>query len=74
MERYHTIGYPIEYHHRSNRHGFKAGALQEGLKMNSFTNLLSAFCWRGGELLLDRRLRLRERLCVPGRDALTSKM
>jgi len=21
VERYHTIGYPIEYHHRSNRHG-----------------------------------------------------
>jgi cellulose synthase/poly-beta-1,6-N-acetylglucosamine synthase-like glycosyltransferase len=32
VERYRTIGYPIEYHHRSNRHGFKAGALQEGLK------------------------------------------
>ena len=31
VERYRTIGYPIEYHHRSNRHGFKAGALQEGL-------------------------------------------
>ncbi|MCZ2078062.1 MAG: glycosyltransferase family 2 protein [Bryobacterales bacterium] len=25
-------GYPIEYHHRENREGFKAGALQEGLK------------------------------------------
>lgn len=25
-------GHPIEYHHRTNRHGFKAGALQEGLK------------------------------------------
>ena len=32
VERFHNIGYPIEYHHRSNRHGFKAGALQEGLK------------------------------------------
>jgi cellulose synthase/poly-beta-1,6-N-acetylglucosamine synthase-like glycosyltransferase len=32
VERYHNMGYPIEYHHRSNRHGFKAGALQEGLK------------------------------------------
>ncbi len=32
VERYRNIGYPIEYHHRSNRHGFKAGALQEGLK------------------------------------------
>ena len=31
-ERYRTLGYPIEYHHRTNRHGFKAGALQEGLK------------------------------------------
>jgi cellulose synthase/poly-beta-1,6-N-acetylglucosamine synthase-like glycosyltransferase len=32
VERYRTMGYPIEYHHRTNRHGFKAGALQEGLK------------------------------------------
>jgi len=31
-ERYATIGHPIEYIHRTNRHGFKAGALQEGLK------------------------------------------
>jgi len=31
-ERYQALGYPIEYHHRSNRHGYKAGALQEGLK------------------------------------------
>ncbi len=27
-----AAGYPIEYHHRTNRHGYKAGALQEGLK------------------------------------------
>jgi cellulose synthase/poly-beta-1,6-N-acetylglucosamine synthase-like glycosyltransferase len=32
VERYRNIGYPIEYRHRSNRHGFKAGALQEGLE------------------------------------------
>src|SRR5271157_4467802 len=32
VERYRTIGYPIEYHHRGNRHGYKAGALQEGLE------------------------------------------
>jgi cellulose synthase/poly-beta-1,6-N-acetylglucosamine synthase-like glycosyltransferase len=32
VERYRTLGHPIEYHHRTNRHGFKAGALQEGLK------------------------------------------
>ncbi len=32
VERYQAVGYPIEYHHRSNREGFKAGALQEGLK------------------------------------------
>ncbi|MEO8371420.1 MAG: glycosyltransferase [Candidatus Solibacter sp.] len=32
VERYRTLGYPIEYHHRTNRHGYKAGALQEGLK------------------------------------------
>jgi cellulose synthase/poly-beta-1,6-N-acetylglucosamine synthase-like glycosyltransferase len=31
-EKYKNIGYPIEFHHRSNREGFKAGALQEGLK------------------------------------------
>src|SRR3984957_1309875 len=31
-ERYRNMGYPIEYLHRTNRHGFKAGALQEGLK------------------------------------------
>jgi cellulose synthase/poly-beta-1,6-N-acetylglucosamine synthase-like glycosyltransferase len=32
VERYRTMGYPIEYHHRSSRHGYKAGALQEGLE------------------------------------------
>jgi cellulose synthase/poly-beta-1,6-N-acetylglucosamine synthase-like glycosyltransferase len=32
VSRYQALGYPIEYHHRSNREGFKAGALQEGLK------------------------------------------
>jgi cellulose synthase/poly-beta-1,6-N-acetylglucosamine synthase-like glycosyltransferase len=32
VEKYRNIGYPIEYHHRTNRHGFKAGALQEGLE------------------------------------------
>jgi cellulose synthase/poly-beta-1,6-N-acetylglucosamine synthase-like glycosyltransferase len=31
VERYRAQGYPIEYRHRTNRHGFKAGALQEGL-------------------------------------------
>ena len=31
-ERYRNIGHPIEYLHRTNREGFKAGALQEGLK------------------------------------------
>lgn len=29
---YAAQGYPIEYLHRNNRHGYKAGALQEGLK------------------------------------------
>jgi len=29
---YRATGLPIEYLHRTNRHGFKAGALQEGLK------------------------------------------
>jgi len=32
VERYKLLGLPIEYHHRTNREGFKAGALQEGLK------------------------------------------
>src|SRR5438105_1995251 len=32
VQRYHALGFPIEYHHRANRLGFKAGALQEGLK------------------------------------------
>ena len=32
VERYNALGYPIEYHHRTKREGFKAGALQEGLK------------------------------------------
>jgi len=32
VERYRALGFPIEYHHRANREGFKAGALQEGLK------------------------------------------
>ncbi len=32
VDRYRALGYPIEYHHRTNRHGFKAGALQEGLQ------------------------------------------
>jgi cellulose synthase/poly-beta-1,6-N-acetylglucosamine synthase-like glycosyltransferase len=32
VARWRAQGYPIEYHHRTNRHGFKAGALQEGLK------------------------------------------
>lgn len=29
---YAAQGHPIEYHHRTNRHGYKAGALQEGLQ------------------------------------------
>jgi len=32
VERYRELGVPIEYIHRDNREGFKAGALQEGLK------------------------------------------
>jgi cellulose synthase/poly-beta-1,6-N-acetylglucosamine synthase-like glycosyltransferase len=32
VERYAALGYPISYHHRSHREGFKAGALREGLK------------------------------------------
>lgn len=32
---YRAAGFPIEYHHRENRQGYKAGALQEGLKTAS---------------------------------------
>ena len=32
VQRYAAEGYPITYHHRTNREGFKAGALREGLK------------------------------------------
>jgi len=32
VERYAAMGHPIRYLHRDNREGFKAGALQEGLK------------------------------------------
>ena len=32
---YRAAGVPIEYRHRTNRHGFKAGALQEGLETAS---------------------------------------
>jgi cellulose synthase/poly-beta-1,6-N-acetylglucosamine synthase-like glycosyltransferase len=32
VARYRALGHPIEYHHRTNRIGFKAGALQKGLE------------------------------------------
>ncbi len=32
VERYAALGHPISYHHRKNREGYKAGALQEGMK------------------------------------------
>jgi cellulose synthase/poly-beta-1,6-N-acetylglucosamine synthase-like glycosyltransferase len=32
VDRYRALGLPISYIHRDNREGFKAGALQEGLK------------------------------------------
>ena len=31
VERYAALGHPITYHHRTNREGFKAGALQAGM-------------------------------------------
>jgi cellulose synthase/poly-beta-1,6-N-acetylglucosamine synthase-like glycosyltransferase len=31
VDAYASKGFPVSYHHRSNRHGFKAGALAEGL-------------------------------------------
>jgi len=33
VERYAALGHPIVYVHRSNRHGYKAGALDAGLKV-----------------------------------------
>jgi len=33
VERYAALGHPITYIHRTNRHGFKAGALDAGLKV-----------------------------------------
>jgi cellulose synthase/poly-beta-1,6-N-acetylglucosamine synthase-like glycosyltransferase len=33
VDRYAALGHPIVYIHRTNRHGFKAGALDEGLKV-----------------------------------------
>jgi cellulose synthase/poly-beta-1,6-N-acetylglucosamine synthase-like glycosyltransferase len=33
VERHRALGIPISYIHRTNREGFKAGALQEGLKV-----------------------------------------
>jgi cellulose synthase/poly-beta-1,6-N-acetylglucosamine synthase-like glycosyltransferase len=35
VERHQALGVPISYIHRDNREGFKAGALQEGLKATS---------------------------------------
>ncbi len=32
VEHYAALGFPITYHHRTNREGFKAGALANGLK------------------------------------------
>jgi cellulose synthase/poly-beta-1,6-N-acetylglucosamine synthase-like glycosyltransferase len=34
VQRYAAQGHPIVYIHRTNRHGFKAGALDEGLKVS----------------------------------------
>ena len=35
VEKYRNMGHPIEYIHRTNRHGYKAGALQEGMQSAS---------------------------------------
>jgi cellulose synthase/poly-beta-1,6-N-acetylglucosamine synthase-like glycosyltransferase len=32
VERYHALGHPIVYMHRANRYGYKAGALDDGMK------------------------------------------
>jgi cellulose synthase/poly-beta-1,6-N-acetylglucosamine synthase-like glycosyltransferase len=31
VDRYAALGNPVSYHHRTNRHGYKAGALAEGM-------------------------------------------
>ncbi len=33
VDRYRALGHPVVYMHRTNRHGFKAGALDAGLKV-----------------------------------------
>ena len=33
VDRYAALGYPITYHHRTNREGYKAGALAAGMEM-----------------------------------------
>ena len=35
VAQYQALGHSIEYHHRNSREGFKAGALQEGLKTST---------------------------------------
>jgi cellulose synthase/poly-beta-1,6-N-acetylglucosamine synthase-like glycosyltransferase len=44
VNHYAAKGFPISYHHRSNREGFKAGALAEGLKtaMGEFVAIFDA--------------------------------
>jgi cellulose synthase/poly-beta-1,6-N-acetylglucosamine synthase-like glycosyltransferase len=44
VERYAAMGYNISYHHRTNREGFKAGALDAGLKKtgNEFIAIFDA--------------------------------
>jgi cellulose synthase/poly-beta-1,6-N-acetylglucosamine synthase-like glycosyltransferase len=32
VERYQALGFPVTYHHRANRDGYKAGALDKGMK------------------------------------------
>lgn len=42
VERYKALGYNIEYLHRDNRQGFKAGALKEGMEKSS-SELIAIF-------------------------------
>jgi len=35
VERYQALGFPVTYHHRDNRHGYKAGALDAGMQSAS---------------------------------------
>ncbi|PYX54787.1 MAG: glycosyl transferase family 2 [Acidobacteria bacterium] len=54
VERYAALGNPITYHHRTNREGFKAGALAEGMNIakGEFIAIFDADFTPPGDFLL----------------------